>query len=573
MRHANILLAALAGAALAHPARAGAPPISAGPPPISAGAPPISTYAIVVGDNAGGPGQTPLRYAEDDARRIDRVLVELGGYTPDRVELVLHPTPDALRAALAHVGDRVAQDQAAGRQTRVFFYYSGHARAAAIDLGADELPLDELRQRLFQIPATLTIVVLDACQSGAFSRIKGARPAADFSWSSRQQLDASGVAVLASSTGSELSQESEQLEGSYFTANLIAGLRGAGDANGDGEVSLDEAYRYAYQQTLLQTAATAVGGQHVTFEADLKGHGDVALSFPRAASTAIELPAALDGQVLVEDRGAHAVVAEVAKARGSALRIAVAPGAYEVLVRRGDTLARCDVDGGGAVDLGRCRIESIVPATAKGGGVEAVPMRLELGVFAGPEHHDAYTDNLVTFGYDTPFLDLSGGVELTFLSGLGREPIGRAGQRVWIGAELSHTAMSGREHGVVGSGLQQDFAWSTSALELVGRVEQPLAAADHPICFSLYAQLGAGLGLGQTSLAGADGMTYRDTHLGPAFSAGAGLHVTAPHRRWLGFTLGYRYDDAPVIEDLIGHTHQSGGHRVFAAFSYNFWKL
>ena len=63
--------------------------------------------------------------------------------------------------------------------------------------------------------------------------------------------------MLASSSGSELSQESETLRSSYFTHHLLVGMRGAGDANRDGQVSIDEAYRYAYHQTLLATAETA----------------------------------------------------------------------------------------------------------------------------------------------------------------------------------------------------------------------------------------------------------------------------------------------------------------------------
>ncbi|HEX7840872.1 MAG TPA: caspase family protein, partial [Kofleriaceae bacterium] len=277
-------------------------------------APDIAVYALVVGSNAGGPGQAALRYAEDDARRVAATLLELGGYPADGVDVALHPTPAALRDHLSKLAARVEADRAAGRQARVLFYYSGHARSTAIDLGPDELALGELRQRLFGIPATLTVVVLDACQSGAFSQIKGARPAADFSFNSRQHLDASGVAVLASSSGSELSQESVELHSSYFTYHLLVGLRGAGDADRDGQVSIDEAYRYAYHQTLLATAGTAVGGQHVSLEVDLKGHGDVPLSFPRAATAAIELPGALEGQALVEDRRARTVVAETYKA-------------------------------------------------------------------------------------------------------------------------------------------------------------------------------------------------------------------------------------------------------------------
>src|SRR5690242_21618140 len=87
----------------------------------AAQAPAIATYAIVVGSNSGGPGQSALRYAEDDARKVGALLVELGGYPADRVDVVLHPTPDQLRATLAQLADRVRADTAAGRQSRVFF--------------------------------------------------------------------------------------------------------------------------------------------------------------------------------------------------------------------------------------------------------------------------------------------------------------------------------------------------------------------------------------------------------------------------------------------------------------------
>src|SRR5258708_36842384 len=57
----------------------------------------IATYALVVGSNAGGPGQTDLRFAEDDARPLAALLGELGGGPQGAIAIVVHPTPAPLR--------------------------------------------------------------------------------------------------------------------------------------------------------------------------------------------------------------------------------------------------------------------------------------------------------------------------------------------------------------------------------------------------------------------------------------------------------------------------------------------
>jgi hypothetical protein len=522
----------------------------------------VATYAIVVGSNAGGPGQTDLRYAEDDARRMGQLLTELGGYRADQVDVVVHPSPDELRGRIARLGDRLAADQAAGRPARVFFYYSGHARSTALDLGREQLPLAELRQRLFALPAKLTVVVLDACQSGAFSRVKGAQPTADFSFNSRTQLDASGVAVLASSSGSELSQESEQLRSSYFTHHLLVGLRGAGDVNRDGLVTVDEAYRYAYHQTLLATAETAVGGQHVSLEVDLKGHGEVPLSYPRAATRHIELPASLEGKTLVEDKRAKVVVAETYKAKGAAVRIAVAPGDYHVLVRREQSLSRCEVTAGGVVDLSRCSTEKLVATTTKGGGF-ARPMRIEVGGALGGERRDGYTENLEAFGYrERGFVNPSTGLEVVALR--------RLSHRLWVGGGSGYTGMPSWRQAVSGSDEVQTLDWSMLRAVAVGRAEQPLAESGVLSRLAVYAQLVGGVGIGRTRLTNVDRMRFADTHVGPAFGLGAGIHAKSPFVRGLGMTAGYAFDYAPVIRDLIGNTHAVGGHRITAALTFSF---
>jgi hypothetical protein len=531
---------------------------------------PVATYAIVVGSNSGGPGQADLKYAETDAQRVGQLLVELGGYNAANVDVVVHPTPDQLRTRIGKLGDRLAEDARAGRASRVFFYYSGHARATALDLGREELPLAELRQRLFGLPAKLTVVVLDACQSGAFSRVKGAEPTADFSFNSRTQLDATGVAVLASSSGSELSQESEQLKSSYFTHHLLVGMRGASDANNDGLVTIDEAYRYAYHQTLLATAETAVGGQHVSLEVDLKGHGEVPLSFPRAASRYIELPASLEGKTLVQDKRAKTVVAETHKAKGASVRIAVAPGEYEVIVRQGTTLSRCSVSAGGIVDLSRCTNEQLDEGNTKGEGPPAKSRfrwrwRLELGGSLGGERSSAFTRNLEAFGYRQYLLEPTKTVELRLLRG-GSIPWF---VRSWTGVSVGHAAMPRWRQDVTGSDFAQQFDWSVMRVLGIGRVEQPFADEGFWRRFSIYGQVAFGLVVSRSTLENADRMKTVTSHGGVANELGAGLHIDSMAIRGLGLNLGYAYDYAPqAFKDLIGNNHSAGGHRLAAALTY-----
>lgn len=516
----------------------------------------IATYAIVVGSNAGGPGQGELRYAEDDARRVGKLLTELGGYAPDQVDIVLHPTPDDLRNRIGKLADKLAADDKAGRPTRVLFYYSGHARATALDLGNNPLPLEELRKRLFELPSKLTVVVLDACQSGAFSRVKGAEPAADFSFNSRQQLDATGVAVLASSSGSELSQESEQLKSSYFTHHLLVGLRGAGDTNHDGLVTVDEAYRYAYHQTLLATAETAVGGQHVSLEVDLKGHGEVPLSFPRAATAHIELPAALEGKTLIEDKRAHTVVAETYKAKGAAVRVAVAPGEYRVMVRRGTTLSRCEVNSGGTVDLDHCTTEALEDSTTKGGETTTFerPTLVEVSLFLGAERHDAYTNTLEAFGYKEGFMPLSGGIAITGL----RQVL----PHIWVGGLASSESMPEWTRSTDGL-YPQRFTATTMSVQGAARAVTQLGESS----FYTYLQFTLGLGIGRTLHRDQSDMETRETYYGPATSGSYGVGW---HGRRLGINLAYTMEYAHVIDNLVGDTHGSGGHRFGVGASWSF---
>ncbi|MCI0573602.1 MAG: caspase family protein, partial [Myxococcaceae bacterium] len=155
---------------------------------------------------------------------------------------------------------------------------------------------------------------------------------------------AQGLVLLTSSAADEDSQESDLLGGSYFTHHLASGMLGDADRSRDGKVSLGEAYAYAYERTVADTASTEAGAQHPTFSFDLAGNGDVVLTDVGARRDGLALPAwAPEGAYfLVDARGF--VAAEVHKPAGVERRLALAPGRYRVKRRLSDRIRVGEVE-------------------------------------------------------------------------------------------------------------------------------------------------------------------------------------------------------------------------------------
>lgn len=517
-------------------------------------------YGVIVGSNEGGAGQETLRFAEDDARRVAGVLKELGRYQSADLRVLVRPRAADVARQIDEVAAKLRAHRERGEQAILFFYYSGHARANALSLGAEELPVSALRERLLMMPSTLTVVVLDACQSGAFARTKGAEPAADFSFNSVAKLQQKGIAVIASSSAQELSQESDELKGSYFTHHWVTALRGAGDADGDGRVSLDEAYRYAYRRTLASTAKTSVGTQHVTFENDLAGRGDLALTYPADAKARLELPSALDGALLVLQRPSGSAVAEVQKAPGSAVRLALPAGSYEGILRRAGRASSCTfalADGQSTTfDAGACTPIKDAPSKKKGDDDETSERSrwgAELGTGANFYARGPYTDRLHEFGYQRKLGTIDPDLPLAIRLQLG---VSRSFTKHLVGVVHVSTLTTDSFERNVGA-ARDSFSFSSYAGVASVRAQTDLAGK----WFGLWGQAGGGVGLGRSQLVivpdqGAT-RTTSETHWGWVLAASAGLKVDFP--RYLGVYAGAGYELAPVISNLVGDTLNVGG--------------
>jgi hypothetical protein len=305
--------------------------------PASAGA--AGRFAVIAGSNEGAPGRPKLWFAEKDAERFRRALLELGGFDEGRVVMVRGARADAFRDALAVTDTKVAAARARGEKTLLLVYFSGHAGQGGLEFGAVPLGYDELRGAIARSSADARVVIVDACEAGALTQVKGATPslAVDFPL---PDAVVEGTAFIASTALGEAAQESAQLGGSFFTHHLDVALRGAADADDDGQVTLAEAFRYTSARTVSGTAATAQGPQHPTYDFRMSGRGEVVLSDLRRAAAHLTVPA--DPGSLYVLQGPQEWLAEV-QAGPAPLRLAMPAGRFAVERRSRDGRARGEV--------------------------------------------------------------------------------------------------------------------------------------------------------------------------------------------------------------------------------------
>ena len=175
---------------------------------------------------------------------------------PQDLVLVSSPTLERFEDALQRVRQMVGSPREMDERREFVFYYSGHSDDDGLILGKDR-SLGGSAQPDQRHPGGREdrhprLLLLGLPHSGEG---RGqARPAFLFDASS----DMTGHAYLTSASAEEAAQESDRIGSSFFTHFLISGLRGAADTEGDGTVTLNEAYTYAFQETLASTEKTRV---------------------------------------------------------------------------------------------------------------------------------------------------------------------------------------------------------------------------------------------------------------------------------------------------------------------------
>jgi hypothetical protein len=244
--------------------------------------------------------------------------------------VLLDPFPAELGAAL----DGVARETtAAGGDVLFVFYYSGHSDGAALFPHGEPVPLAGLRDRVEKLGARIRVGILDTCRGGSWTQSKGLSVGPPLAMADLMNVDTEGTALLSSSSGLENAHEADAIHGSFFTHYLAAGLRGAADRERKGTVTLQEAFDYARERTVRDSARLAKTPQHPSFDLALRGRQDIVLSVIASSTSALQI-SAVRAAVEIIQLSSGVTLSDV-PVGPAPLRVALPPGRYLVRSLRG----------------------------------------------------------------------------------------------------------------------------------------------------------------------------------------------------------------------------------------------
>jgi hypothetical protein len=225
----------------------------------------LHVLTIGISDYANAPG-LKLDFADDDARDIANALLGQEGGLYAKVNVQHLPDGQATRRAVFAGLRTLQRNMQSGQQDVAVVHFSGHGAEA--DGGYYLLPADAEADDPFAIADTgieigqfkaalerlgergKVLVLLDACHSGNLTG--GAKDDAlppDIEAVRAELAEAgSGVIVLTSSTGREVSRESPDWRHGAFTLAALEAFAGKADADGDTWLSVSELEGYVVRR-------------------------------------------------------------------------------------------------------------------------------------------------------------------------------------------------------------------------------------------------------------------------------------------------------------------------------------
>ncbi len=364
----------------------------------------IKRFVFAIGANNGGSDRIKLQYAISDAASFLKVLKEIGGVFDDDTFFLKNPTKKVFLSSLKELSKKIKHAKLKFQRVETIFYYSGHSDDQSILLGEEKISYAVLNKKINKTPVDVRIAILDSCASGSFIRQKGGKYKSPFMIDTANNMK--GYAIMTSSSSDEASQESDKIKGSYFTHNLISGLRGAADMSKDGKVTLNEVYQYAFNETLSQTESSLSGPQHPNYNIQMSGTGDVIMTDVKKSSALLLLGKELHGKVFVWDKNKKLVL-ELSKITGTKIFIGLNKGLYKFINIRNDKvyMLEANLEIGKTFNLTTNLFRKVKKSfTRSRGGIPIVTVNdfKKISFFAGIESRTLYilgSNNVGGMGY------------------------------------------------------------------------------------------------------------------------------------------------------------------------------
>lgn len=221
-------------------------------------------YALIIGNSEYvDTGLAKLTAPRVDTDEFARVLNDQNICAFDQVNVLVDQPSSTIIEAIDEFFDQKKPDDL------LVLYFSGHGvrdELGSLYLAAKNtlrsrlrstaIKSDYIRDVMDQSRSRRQVLILDCCNSGAFAQ--GTKAATGVSIGTASAFEGGyGRVILTASDSTQFAWEGEKVIGetsnSLFTHFLIEGLQGEADLDGDGRITVDELYDYAYEKVRLVT--------------------------------------------------------------------------------------------------------------------------------------------------------------------------------------------------------------------------------------------------------------------------------------------------------------------------------
>jgi hypothetical protein len=221
-------------------------------------------FALIIGNTEYiDPGLAQLTAPGRDAEDFARVLEDQDIGAFDNVKILLNQLSSTVSESIDEFFDQKKPDDL------LVIYFSGHG--VRDELGALYLAVkntirsrlrstaiksDYIREVMDQSRSKRQVLILDCCNSGAYAQ--GTKAALGVSIGTASAFEGGyGRIILTASDSTQFAWEGDKVIGetdnSLFTHYLVEGLEGEADQDGDGRITVDELYDYAYEKVRFAT--------------------------------------------------------------------------------------------------------------------------------------------------------------------------------------------------------------------------------------------------------------------------------------------------------------------------------